>query len=38
MGEGKLDFSNSNSNLLVNPGGKLWQWRTAADIVYEYKI
>ena len=38
MGEGKVDFSSSNANELVNPNGKYWQWRTAADIVREYKI
>lgn len=35
MGEGKLDFSASNGNELVNPAGRLWTWRTAADLVAE---
>lgn len=31
MGEGKLDFSQDNSNQLVDPNERLWKW----DIVEE---
>ena len=30
MGEGKLDFS-QNENEAVNPGEKLWKWKTVED-------
>lgn len=31
MGQGKMDFSNANDNELVNPGGKVWKWRSLED-------
>jgi hypothetical protein len=30
MGEGKLDFS-ENQNQVVNPGEKLWKWKTVQE-------
>lgn len=34
MGEGKLDFT-QNENELVNPGEKLWKWKTVKDYAKE---
>lgn len=34
MGEGKLDFS-QNENELVNPGEKLWKWKTVEEYAKE---
>ena len=34
MGEGKLGFS-QNENELVNPGEKLWKWKTIKDYAKE---
>ncbi|KAL5511054.1 hypothetical protein ACEPAH_4269 [Sanghuangporus vaninii] len=33
MGEGKLDFSQDNSNQLVNPNERLWKWNTIEETV-----
>lgn len=40
MGNGKLDFSEKglgNNNELINPGQKLWKWRTVKDYAAEVK-
>ena len=34
MGEGNLDFS-ENDNELVNPGEKLWKWKTVKEYAKE---
>ena len=31
VGEGKADFSAQNDDELVNPGQKLWKWKTVED-------
>lgn len=36
MGDGKLDFSNENSNELVNPRGTVWKWTTVEDAAAEH--
>ncbi|KAM5535341.1 hypothetical protein V8D89_011026, partial [Ganoderma adspersum] len=33
MGEGKMDFGETNDNELVNPGGSLWTWKSVEDYV-----
>ncbi|OCB86111.1 NAD-binding protein [Sanghuangporus baumii] len=33
MGGGKLDFSQDNSNQLVNPNERLWKWNTIEETV-----
>ncbi|KAI8999108.1 NAD-P-binding protein [Trametes punicea] len=35
MGEGKLDFSNDNSNSLVNPAEAFWRWKSVNDLLLE---
>ncbi|CDO71860.1 hypothetical protein BN946_scf184940.g7 [Trametes cinnabarina] len=32
MGEGKLDFSDDNSNSLVNPAEAFWKWKSVRDV------
>ncbi|EED84085.1 predicted protein [Postia placenta Mad-698-R] len=31
IGEGKVDYSRNNHNELVNPGEKLWKWKSVED-------
>ncbi|EJF62713.1 NAD(P)-binding protein [Dichomitus squalens LYAD-421 SS1] len=33
LGEGKADFSSQNDNELVNPGGKLWKWKSVEEAI-----
>ncbi|KAI0689356.1 hypothetical protein C8T65DRAFT_711807 [Cerioporus squamosus] len=33
IGEGKVDWSDSNSNELVNPGQGLWKWKNVEDFL-----
>lgn len=33
MGKDQTDFSKENANELVNPGGKIWAWKTLEDHV-----
>ncbi|KLO14005.1 hypothetical protein SCHPADRAFT_967111 [Schizopora paradoxa] len=35
FGEGKLDWSKENSNEIINPGEKLWKWKTIDEFVAE---
>ncbi|EED84086.1 predicted protein [Postia placenta Mad-698-R] len=35
VGEGKVDFSHSNHNELVNPGEKWWKWKRVEDYARE---
>ncbi|EPT02603.1 NAD-binding protein [Fomitopsis schrenkii] len=34
IGEGKMDFS-KNNNELINPGQSIWKWKTVEDLVRE---
>ncbi|CCM05455.1 uncharacterized protein FIBRA_07675 [Fibroporia radiculosa] len=37
IAEGKQDFSKENSDELVNPGQKVWKWKTVEDYVREVR-
>ncbi len=35
FGEGKMDWSKENTNELINPGEKLWKWKTVDKFITE---